>query len=304
VAICAFVCGLTHAAVGSGTGSAISEKRIRLLRELIRNELVKRDGKGSDYRILKAVMGEYRKRDRCPLSPKPDVVTEADCRRASRESTRMLVQKEYPGLDQEKLQAEAAAAFPIYAPGDIVTVTYRANPMRVQTKTGVFHCREGGVLRVGLGGRPILLTDMAGLAGNDVELLKFDEERSTALRKAQIEKKIAAYDAERAAYERKVSDLTLKAEKKNAVQKNEENGYTFYDDEWRSLRDCAALLLGRVRTQMAREATARLKRLQAKHRQEVELSVAFQASFEASLPDYFYRDPKTLFAHAPAPHRS
>lgn len=296
--MCVSACAVTGFAVDSG--DSISERRIRLLRELTRDALKGRGGGGSDFRVLKTVMSKYVEVDNCVQIPKRVVVDEGDCRRASRESTRLLVRKKYPGLDMDKLKAGAAAAFPIYEPGQVVTVKYQANPLRVHTKTGVFHGREGAVLRVGLGGRPILLRDMAGLAGNDVELLKFDEKESKARRKAQIDKKVAEYEAERTAYEKTVSTLTFKAEKKRAIRTNEEAGYTFYDGEWRHLRDCATLLLERIRGEVAREQALRAKRLQRERRREIELSIVFQASFDASLPSYAYRDPKTLFARASA----
>ena len=110
-----------------------------------------------------------------------------------------------------------------------------------RTLTGIYRGRQGTF--VVIGSQRLLLRDIERVPANKDLLLMFDPVQSTALREKYVEEKLERHGLERKAYARSVKAVALKTQKTRAGKENEENGYVFYEGEWRSLRELTKVII-------------------------------------------------------------
>lgn len=170
---------------------------------------------------------------KCPgvkMSPAEAVLTVSQCEASAKARLIASSKKEYPVLSREELQAEAEKKYPLYKKGDKIKVNYMANPVYPSSVEGTYYGTQGGQVRIGK--HRIRLADMAGIENNEVEILKFDAERTTELRNNLIEKMVREADEKRKEYVETNDKNFFEAELKTFAQRNETAGYTFYNGKW------------------------------------------------------------------------
>ena len=273
-----------------------SERRLVLVRKLVRESLEKLGLDGSVATVRKDVLEKFSKADPCPVEPSSAVATLSQCRERADQMTARLVDKEYPLPDIDKLRQEAAARYPLYEKGEIITVKYRVSPIRVNEKRGVYHGRDGRGIKVGVGGGPILIADIAAHGDNDAkEMLKFDVEQSTALRQALIDAALKESEARRTAYADEVRGLALAAEKERAVAMNERNGYILMDGEWFSLLDIVKTTIRDEKLSIREALEAERQRLARERRRQIQSGIASQTVSEEVGAGIGFTDPQALW---------
>ncbi|NLF19422.1 MAG: hypothetical protein GX595_19510 [Lentisphaerae bacterium] len=238
-------------------GTDLSQRRLELLRRLAQESL-QRDGLEAGILTLsRAVLEEFFKADPgCPSTLKLAApVTEEDCRQAARQIVRDLVARKYPDLDREALESEAAKRYPIYAEGDLVEVEYQANPVRRDRVRGAYQGRTPNSIIVGR--RQVMIADMAKVAGNEELILRFDAERSGALRQEFIDAKVRDYEAERDAYAETVREVARRERYRLGAEENERRGYVFFEGAWVPVREAAPMVVEAERGRLQDEARRR-----------------------------------------------
>ena len=305
VAVCALVvCFLLGAGGGqlfaADRGGELSERRVRLLRGFVEDYLGEHGLESSTFRIMKGVLEDLAKIDPCPTLPSSAVIEDRHCRRAALDMTQTLVAENFPPLDIARVEGEAVEKFPIHEKGDAVTVWYRASPVRTMKVQGVYRGRTANSVQIGR--HVILLDDMANeYKKNPEELLKFDREKSAALRDEYVTHKREQYDAAKEEFEKNVRDLSLKEQRKRATAANEESGYIFWDGKWRKVRDVVTALIGEVRERISREQQVAAEKQLVETETRIRYAVASQAVFEEFVAGILYQNPGDLLGPRAAP---
>lgn len=234
-------------------GTARSTDRVAAVRLLVQKELGA-NPKASDLRVSRNALVEFAKNDDCAKLPMTALQSEDECRTAAERLTNELGAKKYPGLDKAALEKEATDKFPFYEKGQKITVVYRASPVMDRTLTGIYRGRQGTFVVVAP--KRILMRDIEQVPANKDLLLMFDPEQSKKLRAQYVEEKLERYELERKAYSRSVKATALRMQKKRAAKKNEENGYVFYEGEWRSLREVTKIIIAEEREKISKQQPA------------------------------------------------
>ncbi|MFA6929919.1 MAG: hypothetical protein WCT05_06305 [Lentisphaeria bacterium] len=167
--------------------------------------------------------------------PQGKALTEEDSQRLVQKTMQQRAAEAYPIPEPAKLQEMAEQAFPLYQRGDRVRILHKKNPFATTITEGILYEADNGVIKVG--NKVIRLRDMLGISENAVEALKFDEKATQTRREnfiaALVEKQQAARKAWLLENKQAVEEEVLRL----CGRKNEENGYTFLDDEWLSEED-------------------------------------------------------------------
>ncbi|MBT3374563.1 MAG: hypothetical protein HN742_36675 [Lentisphaerae bacterium] len=224
-------------------GTARSTDRVAAVRLLIKAELAA-NPKASDLRVSRNALSEFAKSDDCTKRPALDVRTEEECRESAQRLTDELVAKKYPAPDKAALEKEAAEKFPVYVEGQKITVVYRS-PAMDRKLTGIYRGRQGQF--VVIGSQRVMMRDIERVPANKDILLMFDSPQSMKLRTQYVEETMTRHKMERKAFSRSVKSAALKMQKGRAAKENEENGYVFYESEWRSLREMAKVIISEER---------------------------------------------------------
>ena len=110
--------------------------------------------------------------------------TPDDCSDEARSRIDKAAEKAFPLASDAELEAMAEKKYPLYKVGERVKVLYRTNPQYPSKIEGVFKGERNGYLRIGQSS--IRREDMASVAGNEEEILKFDQAATEKVRKTFI----------------------------------------------------------------------------------------------------------------------
>jgi hypothetical protein len=290
-ALRAFVAGLALCVLagapcyGVTEGTQVSEQRLALIRRLVAERFAQDGLSAGAFSIAKTVLAEFFKAEpTCPsASALADVVTEEDCKQAARQMARDLLAKKFPDLDMAVLEAEAAKQFPVYAEGEIVEVEFQLNPARRERLRGPFEGRTASYIVVGR--RQIMVADLAAVEGNAAQLMMFDLQRSSDLRRKYIEQKTQAYTESRAKYNESVRQVARREHYRQGAEQNEQRGYVFLDGAWSSVRDAVPKIIETERGKLQAEEARRAAAAAAAIRQEAgALGVAESAVADLGAP--------------------
>lgn len=141
--------------------------------------------------------------------------------------------KAYPNYSDSELRQRAAEIYPLYKLNQRVKVKYHKRAGIVDTAEGVFKGMRGG--NIVLGSQLIRLADLQGIEGNDGshgEIAKFDKMLNQRLRDEWMEKYREESAVSRKDYESSHREEVREEQKSKEFLENQENGYTFWDDEW------------------------------------------------------------------------
>ena len=153
-----------------------------------------------------------------------------DCLQEARSRIEKAAEKAFPLASDEVLEKMAEEKFPLYKIGDRVKVLYRMNPQYPSKAEGVFNGERNGYLRIGQ--NSIRREDMAGVAGNEVEILKFDPVATDKKRKKFIRDERFRISDGRKDFVEKNEEAILLNTLKDFTAKNEASGFTCFNGEW------------------------------------------------------------------------
>lgn len=273
-------------------GTEVSESRVALLRRLVSEQFARSGLEAPEAVVGRAVLDEFAKLEPdCPVTfALEEAVTDAECRRAARTLTQKLVAERFPDLDMEALEAEAAATYPIHAIGDVVELEYQPNPARRERVRGVYQGRTPGAIQIGR--RTLLVRDIESIAANQKQLLMFDAERSKALRREHVDRKVATFEQERDAYEQAVRLVAMREQYRLGSKENEARGYVFHAGTWLPVREAIGRIVAEHRLElMERARSAALARVEAQRAAAAEARLAELAA-ERLAPNSAYLDPE------------
>jgi hypothetical protein len=199
------------------------------------------------------------------------LLKEEDSLRMTNEVMMQRAAEKFPIPGPEKLQQLAEEAFPLYQRGDRVRILHKKNPFATTITEGILYEANNGVIKVS--NKMIRVRDMLGISGNEVEALKFDDKATERRRELFKEELVAKQTAAQQVWLQENQQAVEAEIFQLCGRRNEENGYTFLDDDWLSEDE----LFVRVATQ----AFTRLSLLR-KVARERELTIA-ENSLEAQL---------------------
>ena len=153
-----------------------------------------------------------------------------DCLLEARSRIEKAAEKAFPLASDAELEKMAEEKYPLYKVGERVKVLFKTNPQYPSKIEGVFKGERNGYLRVGQSS--IRLEDMASVAGNEAEILKFDKVATEKMRKSFIRnQRFAAADGRKEFVEKNENEI-LQATLKDFTARNEERGFTCLDEAW------------------------------------------------------------------------
>ena len=153
-----------------------------------------------------------------------------DCLTEARSRIEKAAEKAFPLASDAELEKMAEAKFPLYKVGERVKVLYKANPQYPSKIEGVYKGERNGYLRIGQSS--IRREDMASVAGNEAEILKFDQVATEKERKNFIRtKRFAAADGRKEFIEKNENEI-LQSTLKDFTARNEERGFTCLNGAW------------------------------------------------------------------------
>jgi hypothetical protein len=276
---------------GITEGTEVSARRLALIQRLVAERFAQDGLDAGVFSIAKSVLAEFFKAEpTCPAAlTLADPVTEDECRQAARQMARDLVAKKFPDLDAAALEAEAAKQFPVYAEGDIVEVEFQLNPARRERLRGPYEGRTPTYVIIGR--RQIMLADLAVVEGNEAQILMFDLQRSTELRRNYIDQKTQAYTEARDKYSESVRQIARREHYRRGAEQNEERGYVFLDGSWGSVRDAVPKIIETERTRLQAEQQRRAEAAAAAVQQEAAALVAAESAAADLGSPTRWRDP-------------
>ncbi|MBR6374266.1 MAG: hypothetical protein IKS20_13890, partial [Victivallales bacterium] len=153
-----------------------------------------------------------------------------DCLLEARSRIEKAAEKAFPLASDAELEAMAEKKYPLYKVGERVKVLYRTNPQYPSKIEGVFKGERNGYLRIGQSS--IRREDMASVAGNEEEILKFDQAATEKVRKTFIRnQRFAAADGRKEFIEKNENEI-MQSTLKDFTAINEERGFTYLDGAW------------------------------------------------------------------------
>lgn len=153
-----------------------------------------------------------------------------DCLLEARSRIDKAAEKAFPLASDAELEAMAEKKYPLYKVGERVKVLFRTNPQYPSKIEGVFKGERNGYLRIGQSS--IRREDMASVAGNEAEILKFDSVATEKMRKNFIrQQRFAVADGRKEFIEKNENEI-LQSTLKDFTERNEESGFTCLDGAW------------------------------------------------------------------------
>ena len=153
-----------------------------------------------------------------------------DCLQEAKARIDKAAEKAFPLASDDILEKMAEEKFPLYKIGDRVKVLYRVNPQYPSKAEGVFNGERNGYLRIGQSS--IRREDMAGVTGNEAEILKFDSVATEKKRKKFIRDEKFRISDGRKDFIEKNEEAILANTIKDFTAKNEASGFTCFNGKW------------------------------------------------------------------------
>lgn len=256
------------AGTDTGGGGSSSDSRVTAIRQLITDFARQQDliahAREARSTVLETAQRELNVDPYPTARPLDEQTVLAEAAKAVDER----VGRKYPPLDLRKLETEAAAKYPVYEVGQMVSVVYQASPARKDEAKGTFRGRTPDGLVIG--SKRVLTRDLAVVKGNERELLKFNPEATNQLRRAYVEEKQKEYGGQQDAFRKGVYEVIVEETRKTVAARNEGNGFTFLDGRWETLPTVVRILVDQERTRLRQQREEEQKRLLAQQAKPVE----------------------------------
>ena len=295
--ICFFVCSLLYSqAIIEAPQSVERLKALRRVSTKYLRSQPKSLTSKSEAAILEELRGLYLKEVKdIVLVPKRAAIDLTETLKGSEAALNAQLDKDLPIPSEAELKSLAEKTYPLYRTGEKVQVAYASgNPDIPHMIEGYFRGKVGPYIRVG--NTAIRLQDIKVVDGNEMELLKFDKDATELKRKEFIAAHVAELNQKRSEYSRdKRAEVTSRLVA-DAVQKNENAGYTYLGGEWLATDELLKLAITQIKTRLDDKARREAESAKAAERNAIDRQIESLLAAQQVMPPGERLNPEAIMA--------